>query len=382
MDDLNFFRGRRIFITGHTGFKGSWLTLWLLRHGAIISGFSLDVPSTPSLFESLGLAAEIQHFTGDMRDAEYLSRVLETEQPEIVFHLAAQALVRRGFQNPKQTFDVNVGGTVNLLEAIRHTECVRAVLCITSDKCYDSREWEWGLRENDPLGAGDPYGASKAAAELVAAAYRKSYFSPSDELASRIGLATARAGNVIGGGDWAEDRLVPDCIRALVADEPIVIRCPESIRPWQHVLEPLAGYLTLAKRLWDEPDTYSGPWNFGPPVDGARSVTEIVQEITRLWGYGQWKRAGNNQSPGYRETDYLRLSSDKAMSLLSWRPQWTLSAALKRTVEWYRAFYWHGAGPELRDLCDRHIRQYESSAGLSASVKSHRNRALAESSLR
>ncbi len=359
MDDLNFFRGRRVFITGHTGFKGSWLTLWLLRHGALVSGFSLDVPTSPSLFETLGLAAEIQHFTGDLRDVEYLATVLESVQPEIVFHLAAQPLVRRAYQNPKETFDVNVGGTVNLLEAVRQIESVRAVISVTSDKCYEPRGWDWGYRENDPLGGGDPYSASKAAAEIVVAAYRESFFSVLDELTSGVGLATVRAGNVIGGGDWAEDRLVPDCIRALVADEPISLRHPEAIRPWQHVLEPLAGYLTLARRLWDEPQKFSGAWNFGPSPDSTRSVAELVQEITRLWGYGQWKRNDGNASTHPRETHCLRLCSDKAMSLLSWRPQWSLPAALKQTVEWYRAFYWHRSGPKLRALCERQIRQYE-----------------------
>jgi len=300
MDDMNFFKGRRVFITGHTGFKGSWLTLWLLRHGAFITGFSLDVPTSPSLFDSLGLAADIQHVTGDLRDADYLSSVLESDQPEIVFHMAAQPLVRRGFQRPKETFDVNIGGTVNLLEAVRRTESVRAVICVTSDKCYDRRGWEWGHREDDPLGGTDPYSASKAAAEMVAAAYRESFFSVGQASLSgvgqtllsgarqeclahpRVGLATVRAGNVIGGGDWAQDRLIPDCIGALMAEQPILVRHPEAVRPWQHVLEPLAGYLLLARRLWDEPEKYSGPWNFGPRPDSAWPVADVVQEIIRL----------------------------------------------------------------------------------------------------
>jgi CDP-glucose 4,6-dehydratase len=380
MDDLHFFRGRRVFITGHTGFKGSWLTLWLLRHGAIVSGLSLDVPTSPSLFEKLDMAAEIGHFIGDICDSEYLTHVLESEQPEIVFHLAAQPLVRRGYEHPKETFDVNVGGLVNLLEAIRQTESVRLVICVTSDKCYDPRGWEWGHRESDPLGGGDPYGASKAAAEIVAAAYRESFFSPLDDRASAVGLATVRAGNVIGGGDWAEDRLVPDCIRALVADEPIAIRRPGSIRPWQHVLEPLAGYLTLARLLWEEPQKFSGAWNFGPEAAGASTVAEIVQQIIRLWGYGEWKRVAGNPPMKFRETNSLRLCSDKAMSLLSWRPRWSLHAALKRTVEWYRAFYWHGSGPELRALSERQIRQYETAAGYSVPTKNFNNLVSLDSS--
>jgi CDP-glucose 4,6-dehydratase len=359
MDDMSFYRGRRVFITGHTGFKGSWLTLWLLRRGALISGFSLDVPTSPSLFETLELAADIQHFTGDVRDADYLSSVLKSERPEIVFHLAAQPLVHRGLAHPKETFDINVGGTVNLLEAVRQTQSVRVVICVTSDKCYDPGGWEWGRRENDSLGGNDPYSASKAAAELVVAAYRESYFSSVDAVNSGVGLATVRAGNVIGGGDWATDRLVPDCLRALVADESISVRHPKAIRPWQHVLEPLAGYLLLASQLWAEPQKFSGAWNFGPGADSARPAEEVVREIIRLWGQGQWKEADRNRTGVTHETHSLRLCSDKAMSQLFWHPRWKLQAALKRTVEWYRAFYGFASGPELRTLCERNISQYE-----------------------
>jgi len=360
MDDLNFFRGRRVFITGHTGFKGSWLTLWLLRRGAIVSGYSLEAPTSPSLFETLGLVAGIQHFNGDVRDAQYLASVLKSERPEVVFHLAAQPLVRRGYQYPKETFDVNVGGTVNLLEAVREIESVRTVICVTSDKCYHPQGWQWGHRENDPLGGHDPYGASKAAAEIVAAAYRDSFFLvENDGVVCKVGLATVRAGNVIGGGDWAEDRLVPDCIRALVAEEPIAVRHPEAIRPWQHVLEPLAGYLTLGKRLWDEPAKNSGPWNFGPSPESACSVARVLHLMIRLWGRGQWKKAHNNSAAEPRETKCLRLNSDKAMSLLSWHHQWEIHAALRRTVEWYQAFYGNRSARELRALCERQIDEYE-----------------------
>jgi CDP-glucose 4,6-dehydratase len=356
MDNRDFFQGRRVFITGHTGFKGSWLTLWLLQRGAIISGYSLGVPTSPSLFESLGLITETQHFSGDIRDADYLAKILRSEQPEIVFHLAAQPLVRRGYQRPKETFDVNVGGTINLLEAVRVTDSVRTVICATSDKCYDPQGWEWGHRENDALGGRDPYAASKAAAELVAAAYRDSFFLSDDENVPNVGLATVRAGNVIGGGDWAEDRLIPDCIRALVAEEPIVIRHPDAIRPWQHVLEPLAGYLNLAERLWYDPEKYSGPWNFGPAPQSACSVGQVVRLMARLWGRGQWKRADSKPQP--QETHSLRLCSDKAMSLLSWYPQWKIHAALRRTIEWYQAFYGNQSPGELRALCERQICEY------------------------
>jgi CDP-glucose 4,6-dehydratase len=358
MDALAFFRGRRIFITGHTGFKGCWLALWLLRRGAIVSGYSLDVPTSPSLFETLKLKPEIQHFNGDIRNSDYLASVLKSQRPEVVFHLAAQALVRRGYQHPKETFDVNVGGTVNLLEAVRQTESVRVLICVTSDKCYDPRGREWGHREDDPLGGRDPYSASKAAAEMVASAYRDSFFL-SVQGAPKVGLATVRAGNVIGGGDWAEDRLVPDCIRALVAEEPIVVRHPESIRPWQHVLEPLAGYLTLAARLWDKPERYSGAWNFGPGPRSACSVARLVRLITHLWGRGTWKKADRRRTLEPRETTCLRLNSDKAMSLLPWQPHWKIGAALRRTVEWYRAFYGNQSANELRGISERQIQDYE-----------------------
>lgn len=357
MDELSFFQGRRVLITGHTGFKGAWLTLWLLRRGALVTGFSLDIPTSPSLFETLNLANDIEHVTGDVRDAAHLIHVADSAQPEIIFHLAAQPLVRRSFRHPKETFDINVGGTTNLLEAVRQTESVRAMVCVTSDKCYERQSGNWGYRENDPLGGEDPYSASKAAAELVAAAYRESFFSSEVHASRSVGLATVRAGNVIGGGDWAEDRLIPDCIRAIVADEPIVVRHPQAVRPWQHVLEPLAGYLLLARRLWNDPERYSGPWNFGPVAEGHCSAAEIVQKIIQLWGHGHWTSAlGQFEA---RETTCLRLSSDKAMSLLSWRPRWSLGAALKQTIDWYRAFYWHEGGSKLRDLCEHQIDQYE-----------------------
>jgi CDP-glucose 4,6-dehydratase len=295
----------------------------------------------------------------------------------MVFHLAAQPLVRRSYQHPKETFEVNVGGTVNLLEAVRKTESVRVVICVTSDKCYEPRGWEWGYREDDPLGGHDPYSASKAAAELVAAAYHESFFGAQAHglqpvgLGRPMGLATVRAGNVIGGGDWAADRIVPDCIRALIAEEPILVRHPEAIRPWQHVLEPLAGYLLLAQRLWDDPEKYSGAWNFGPEAENARPVAYLVQELIRLWGHGHWKRADTRAESG--ELTCLRLSSDKAMSLLSWRPQWNLRNALKRTVDWYRAFYWEQSGSQLRSLCEQQIDEYERRCHRSFSMKSSSN---------
>jgi CDP-glucose 4,6-dehydratase len=360
MDDLDFYQGRRVFITGHTGFKGSWLTLWLRKHGSIVSGFSLDVPTSPSLFETLGLAADVRHYTGDIRDAELLAKVLDEEQPEVIFHLAAQPLVRRGYRLPKETFDVNVGGTINLLEGARHTKSIRSIICVTSDKCYDPRGWNWGFRESDPLGGTDPYSASKAAAELAVAAYRESFFSPNSLLGCGVGLVSVRAGNVIGGGDWAEDRIVPDCLRALASEEPIRVRRPEAVRPWQHVLEPLAGYLILAVRLAEKPEKYGGAWNFGPAADQIRSVADLVEELLRLWPRGSWRGAAKSLAAEPRETDCLRLCSDKAMANLPWRPQWSFHTAVRRTMEWYLAFY-RGENPqELRNLCRRQIAEYES----------------------
>jgi CDP-glucose 4,6-dehydratase len=362
MDDLSFYHGRRVFITGHTGFKGAWLTLWLRQRGALVSGFSLDVPTSPSLFEILGLAGEIRHHCGDVRDAEHLTDVIQQEQPEVIFHLAAQALVRRGYRFPKETFDTNVGGTVNLLEAARHANSVRSVICVTSDKCYHSPGWNWGFRESDPLGGADPYSASKAAAEMAIAAYRESFFSPTSVSGRGIGLASVRAGNVLGGGDWAEDRIVPDCIRALASDEPIRLRRPEAIRPWQHVLEPLAGYLILAARLTQEPEQFGGGWNFGPAANQACTVAELVQELVQHWPNGKSIALQVAALATPRETECLRLCSDKAIANLPWRPQGSFQDAVRQTMEWYRAFYRGESQQELRDICRRQIGQYEAQA--------------------
>jgi CDP-glucose 4,6-dehydratase len=366
MDDLDFYQDRRVLITGHAGFKGSWLTMWLRKLGAIVSGFSLDVRSSPSLFETLGLVAEVRHFTGDVRDLSSVQRVIDEERPEVIFHLAAQPLVRRGYQRPKETFDVNVGGTVNLLEAARDTAGIQSIICVTSDKCYDHRGANGEFRETDRLGGSDPYSASKAAAEFAVAAYRESFFAPASLSGPAVGLASVRAGNVIGGGDWAEDRIVPDCIRALASDEPIPVRRPEAIRPWQHVLEPLAGYLILAARLAQEPRTYSGAWNFGPAPDRDYTVAELVEEIQRLWPKAERVAGAESSEPrpsvhhsSPQETACLRLCSDKAMANLPWRAQWKFHATVRRTVEWYLAFY-RGAGrQELRELCRQQIGQYQ-----------------------
>lgn len=343
-----FWRGRRVFLTGHTGFKGSWLALWLASAGANVVGYSDGVPTTPSLYE-LARVEELvaQSVRGDVRDAAALAAALSDARPEIVFHLAAQPLVRRSFLDPVETYETNVMGTVHLLEAIRAQPSVRVVVNVTTDKVYANREWEWGYRENEPLGGRDPYSSSKAASELATAAYRASFFSGAD--GARV--ATARAGNVIGGGDWAEDRLVPDLMRAAIAGAPVAIRNPRSTRPWQHVLNASAAYLLLAERLWDDP-SLADAWNFGPD-DDARPVCWIVERISALWGDNLVVVAPDEPQP--REASFLKLDSSRARARLGWRPRWNLERALESIVEWYRAL---AAGESMRDVTLNQIAAY------------------------
>jgi CDP-glucose 4,6-dehydratase len=330
----DFYRNRRIFITGHTGFKGSWLTQWLVDLGALVKGYSLEPPTTTSLFRLLDLANHIEHHIGDIRNESELRHELLEFEPEVVFHLAAQTLVRRSYREPKLTFETNVIGALNLYEAVRLSKTVHVVVCVTSDKCYENREWVWGYREIDPLGGYDPYSASKGCVELLTAAYRRSYFGndggPHDH---HVALASARAGNVIGGGDWAEDRLIPDCIAALSRHEPIVLRNPCSTRPWQHVLEPLSGYMILAMKMYKEPQVFADSWNFGPENSDARTVEWIVSRLCSLWpGGGRYvcKSEGTMHEAGT-----LRLDCSKAYTNLQWRPRWDVDYALQKTVEWY-----------------------------------------------
>jgi len=325
------YEGRRVFVTGHTGFKGSWLTHWLLSLGAQVTGYSLDPPTEPSLFDELGLAGRIDHHIGDVRDLPHLREVMAAARPEIVLHLAAQALVRPSYDDPAGTFETNVMGSVNVLEAARHTPGVRAVVNVTSDKCYENREWEFAYREIDPMGGHDPYSASKGAAEIVTASYRRSFFSADGSAA----VATGRAGNVIGGGDWALDRILPDCVRALSAGEPIVVRNPDAVRPWQHVLEPLAGYLWLASRLVTDGRTFEGSWNFGPLTGGNLAVSDVVEAVIAEWGSGEWV----GPEPGVarvHEARFLKLDCAKAADVLDWHPVWAASDALRETTSWYR----------------------------------------------
>ena len=343
--------GRRVFVTGHTGFKGSWLTFWLLSLGAHVTGYSLEPPTDPSLFEKLDLAGRIDHHIGDVRDLPHLQDVMAAARPEVVFHLAAQPLVRLSYAEPVETFEVNVMGSVNVLEAARHTPSVRAIVNVTSDKCYENREWEFAYRENDSLGGYDPYSASKGAAEIVTAAYRQSFFSDP----AGASVATGRAGNVIGGGDWALDRIVPDCVRALSAAEPIVVRNPEAVRPWQHVLEPTSAYLWLASRLFADGHDVEGSWNFGPLSGGNLNVREVVERVIDEWGSGTWV-GPETGAPPVHEAHFLKLDCAKAADVLRWHPTWTAADALRETTSWYRRLHQGESAATLTaDCLERYI---------------------------
>jgi len=350
------FRDRACLITGHTGFKGSWLGLWLHVLGARVTGYALDPPTQPSLFDEASLGELVADHRGDVRDAERLTTLIRRVEPELVFHLAAQAVVRESYRSPKETFDVNVGGTVNVLEAARACESVRAVVVVTSDKCYENREWVHAYREADRLGGRDPYSASKAAAELVAAAYRCSLLGPAG-----IPVATARAGNVIGGGDWASDRIVPDAVRALMQGRAIPVRNPQSVRPWQHVLDPLRGYLTLAARLMTEAGLdvslvqHAEAWNFGPSLDGCRTVRELVELLLNEWGAGQWQDLSVRQMQAPHEAGLLVLSCEKACRRLGWQPRWAFGEAVGQTAQWYKRW---SKGDPARQLCLEQIAEY------------------------
>jgi CDP-glucose 4,6-dehydratase len=329
--DPGFWRGRRVLLTGHTGFKGAWLSLWLQALGARLTGFSDGVPTEPSLYELARVGEGMESVEGDVRDHDAVARAVRAAEPEVVIHMAAQSLVRRSFAAPRETYETNVMGTVNLLDAVRlHGSQVRALVNVTSDKCYENREWEWGYREEEAMGGHDPYSSSKGCAELVTAAFRRSFFSDSDGPR----LASARAGNVIGGGDWGEDRLVPDIMRAALAGEQVRVRNPNSIRPWQHVLSPLSGYLVLAQALWDSPEDADG-WNFGPADQDARTVGWVIEHLAELWPAELgWSL---DDGPHPHEARYLKLDSSRARTRLGWRPQVPLDDALRSIVEWYLA---------------------------------------------
>ena len=330
------FRGKRVLVTGHTGFKGGWLSLWLSELGADVTGYALAPVTQPNLFTAARVADRVRHVDGDVRDLASLRRAWTACRPDVVFHLAAQAIVRESYRKPIDTITTNVVGTTHVLELAREASAPVAVVCVTSDKCYDNVEWGYGYREDDRLGGADVYSGSKAAAEVVISSYQRSFFSSPDGAA----VASARAGNVIGGGDWSADRLVPDCVRALAAGRPIDVRHPEAVRPWQHVLEPLAGYLTLGAALQRRDATglmARGPWNFGPTIPNARPVGALVAAMVREWGSGSWHHPPDDG--GGHEATLLRLSIDKAQMRLGWQPRWDFDQAVRRTVEWYRAYY-------------------------------------------
>jgi len=330
--NLDFWQKKRVFLTGHTGFKGSWLSLWLQSVGAELTGFSLPPPSTPSLFEQARVADGMRSIIGDIRDSLSLREALLASRAEIVIHMAAQPLVRESYKNPSATYSTNVMGVVNLLEAVRAASTVRTVLNITTDKCYQNREWVWGYRENEAMGGYDPYSSSKGCAELATAAYRASFFNPSDYANHGIAVATARAGNVIGGGDWAKDRLIPDIIRSFTLGSQVLIRSPHATRPWQHVLEPLRGYLHLSEKLYTDGPKYSGAWNFGPNDSDAKTVAWVVAHLVDLWGEGASWRVDRGLHP--HEANFLKLDISKARSMLSWEPRLDINQALEWVVEW------------------------------------------------
>jgi CDP-glucose 4,6-dehydratase len=330
-DYLKKFRGRRVFITGHTGFKGSWLTYLLTRLGARVTGFSLPQPDGERNFSLLRLQEKVHHVVGDIRDPAALEASLIDSKAEFVFHLAAQALVSESYRDPVETISTNVLGSANLLEAVRKSPSVRSLVYVTSDKAYENKEWPWGYRENDELGGRDPYSASKGAAELIFSAFNRSFFSERTSL----GVASVRAGNVIGGGDFSENRLVPDCIRAIRSQSAIVIRNPNSTRPWQHVLEPLSGYLKLAAQLDEDPDRYSGSWNFGPPVGAGASVKEVATKIAKVFGDLPLEVSTSEPASYQPEAKLLQLNCDKANLLLGWFPSWGLEDTIRHTADWY-----------------------------------------------
>jgi CDP-glucose 4,6-dehydratase len=355
--ERDFWRGRRVLLTGHTGFKGAWLSLWLQTLGARVTGFSSGVPTQPSLYELAHVGEGMESIEGDVRNFGELLAAVTAARPEVVIHMAAQSLVRPSFSEPRGTYEVNVMGTVNLLDAVRRDGTVRVVLNVTSDKCYENREWEWAYREHEPMGGHDPYSSSKGCAELVTDAFRRSFFSA--EGSTRV--ASARAGNVIGGGDWARDRLIPDLMRAVLEGRSARVRSPSSIRPWQHVLNPLAGYLVLSQALWSS-GQFAGGWNFGPAEEDARTVRWIVQRMAASWPRRlMWAEDAESDLSAVHEARYLKLDSSRARSLLGWQPQWGLGEGLDATVAWYRALR---AGEDMAAVTVDQIESYERAAAL------------------
>lgn len=344
-----FWQGKKVFLTGHTGFKGSWLSLWLQSMGAQVQGFALTPPTTPALFAEARVGDGMQSEIGDIRDQQAVSRCLISFNPDVLIHMAAQPLVRLSYREPVETYATNVMGSLHVLEAARQCSNLRAIVNVTTDKCYENREWEWGYREDEPMGGHDPYSNSKGCVELVTAAYRNSFFNTPQSAA----LATGRAGNVIGGGDWAEDRLIPDILRAFEKGLPVTVRNPQATRPWQHVLEPLSGYLVLAEHLWTQGHAFAQGWNFGPRDEDARPVEWILDHMVDTWGEGaHWQL---DQDPQPHEANYLKLDISKARARLHWTPTWDLETTLARIVNWHRAWL---SGAEMQALCLDEINAY------------------------
>ncbi len=348
----NVYHGKRVLVTGHTGFKGSWLTTWLIELGAKVLGYSLDIPTDPSNFKTLNLKSRIKHVDGDIRDLNHLKEICKEFKPDIVFHLAAQAITRLSYDIPQATFITNLVGTLNVLESIRLSQSVKAGVIITSDKCYQNVEWVWGYRESDRLGGIDPYSASKACAEVACNSYFKSFFSSQDS----PNVSTARAGNVIGGGDWATDRIVPDCVRAFSNGEKVEIRSPNATRPWQHVLEPLSGYLWLGANLLKNNRKVAGEaFNFGPSTDITRSVEELIRESAKVWGDGKWHVLDTHDT-GKKESTLLKLNCDKALHCLNWHAILSFEETVKKTINWYMAHY--NDNKEMYDFTTKQIGEY------------------------
>lgn len=353
MEMNKFWEGKKVFLTGHTGFKGAWLSVWLDSMGARLTGYALKPPTDPSLFDLCRLNARMRSVIADVRDAGRLKRAMADAAPEIVIHMAAQPLVRESYRLPAETYETNVMGTVNLLEAARSCPSIRAVVNVTTDKCYENRENNRAFREDQPMGGYDPYSSSKACSELVTAAYRNSFFNPKDFKTHGVALASARAGNVIGGGDWAADRLIPDIIRAALRGEKVRIRNPRSIRPWQHVLEPLSGYLRLAEKLYDQGPRFAEAWNFGPDAGDAKDVEWLVKRM-----FSRWPEAPGYQidkGPHPHEAKFLRLDSSKARKRLGWKPRWRVGQAIDRIIEWTRAYQ---SASDMRAVCLEQISEY------------------------
>jgi CDP-glucose 4,6-dehydratase len=356
MVDTTFWQGKKVFLTGHTGFKGSWLSLWLNALGAQVTGYALEPPTNPSLFEICKIGTLVNSIIGDVRDYDKLNFAMQQTKPDVVIHMAAQPLVRDSYKSPVKTYEINVMGTVHLLEAVRHCNSIKAVVNVTTDKCYENKEWVWGYRENESMGGYDPYSNSKGCSELVTASYRNSFFNSNDYAKHGVALATARAGNVIGGGDWATDRLIPDCIEALLNNKKVIIRNPQAIRPWQHVLEPLNGYLILAQKLYEEGVGFAEGWNFGPNDSEAKTVEWIVQKMCKCWGEGAVYEVDGGIHP--HEAHYLKLDCSKAKMRLNWVPKWNLEYTIEKIIDWMQAY---NEKKDMQKVCLQQIAEYTKS---------------------